>query len=229
MSSLKIALIGYGKMGKMVHALAHAYQMEVKAIIDPRAEEATAQEITRKSLENIDVCIEFTNPDQATKNIYKIAALHIPLVVGTTGWYQELDTVKKFIKDHEGALVFAPNFSLGVAYFSKIVKEAAKILSSAENIETTLIDIHHKQKKDAPSGTAEALAHILREENITPTISSLRIGEEVGSHIVNFDLPSEKMTLSHSLTSREPLARGALYAAERIHTKKGTYTFHDIL
>jgi 4-hydroxy-tetrahydrodipicolinate reductase len=240
---MKIALIGYGKMGKMVELAAGSKGHDIVAKIDPHQQ---MQSITQESINNADVCIDFTHPVSVLKNIKEIASLGKNIVMGTTGWYHHMDEVKKIIRETDIGFLYSPNFSLGVALFLEIVEQAASLISPFDTYDVGGYEVHHQQKVDSPSGTAKAiaerlLANISRKkevvygaikEKISPEhihFSSLRMGSIPGTHTVTFDSPVDTITLTHTARNREGFAIGAISAAEWLHGKKGFFNLNDML
>jgi 4-hydroxy-tetrahydrodipicolinate reductase len=238
-----LALLGYGKMGRAIHALALAepQQFSVTAIIDPLAKEATAREITPKNLNGAKVAIDFTAPTAVLNNLRKIADAKINLVIGTTGWYDQLDTVRQIATDAKIGALYASNFSLGVQAFFRIVRSAAQIINGLENYDVLARELHHAQKLDSPSGTALSLGEILLEEikrkkklateklDRAPApdevhLSSTRGGKIPGTHEIIFDSEADTITLTHTARTRDGFALGALRAAQWLENKKGIYT-----
>lgn len=240
---MKIALIGYGKMGKMVEHAAESMGHSIVAKIDPQQKEKT---ITQDSIGNADVCIDFTHPTCALENIKQVAALGKNIVMGTTGWYDYMNEVKNIVEQTKIGFLFAPNFSLGVALFQEIVSKAASLIAPFEAYDVGGYEIHHRQKADSPSGTAKAiierlLAEVprkkeviyeLNENGITSEqlhFSSLRVGSIPGTHNVTFDSPADTITLTHTARNREGFATGSIRAAEWLQGKKGFFTFNNML
>jgi len=219
----KLAIVGYGKMGRMIEALAPEYGFLVHARIDLKDDMSLAQ--------GADVAIEFSTPEAAVGNVEKLAALGVPVVVGTTGWLAEMDRVRASITAHEGALVWSPNFSIGVNVFSRLVKEAAKLLADEAQYGAWVWEIHHSAKKDAPSGTLIKLVNDMKSAGYERAIdvSSNRAGAHPGTHEIGFDSAADTITLRHAARSREGFARGALKAAQWIVGKKGVFEFSDVL
>jgi 4-hydroxy-tetrahydrodipicolinate reductase len=219
----KLAIVGYGKMGRMIEALAPEYGFSVHARIDLKDDISLAR--------GADVAIEFSMPEAAVGNVEKLAALGVPVVVGTTGWLQEMDRVKAAIAAYDGALVWSPNFSIGVNVFSRLVKEAAKLLAGEPQYGAWAWEIHHSTKKDAPSGTLIKLVNDMKSAGYERGIdvSSNRAGAHPGTHEIGFDSAADTITLRHAARSREGFARGALKAAQWIVGKKGVFEFSDIL
>ncbi len=243
---MRIALIGYGKMGKTIHALAKQKGIEVTAIIDPFAPEATAKEITADSLKGADVCIDFTQPDALLENLKKIAALKKNIVVGTTGWYANQEEAKKIVQQAKIGLIFASNFSIGVNVFYRIVKSAARLFNNFSDYDAFVFELHHNKKKDSPSGTAKSIAEIILQElkrkkslvfeklDRAPEtselhVASVRAGNIPGTHVVGFDSNADCIELKHEARNREGFAAGALLAAEWINGKNGFFTIDDLM
>jgi len=219
----KLAIVGYGKMGRMIEALAPEYGFSVHARIDLKDDLSLAQ--------GADVAIEFSTPEAAAGNVEKLAALGVPAVVGTTGWHNEMDRVKAAVAAHDGALVWSPNFSIGVNVFSRLVKEAAKLLADEPQYGAWAWEIHHSTKKDAPSGTLIKLVNDMKGAGYERAIdvSSNRGGAHPGTHEIGFDSAADTITLRHAARSREGFARGALKAAQWIVGKKGVFEFSAVL
>lgn len=208
---MKLALIGYGKMGKRIEALASERGHEVVARI-------TSGKWDLEGIKEADVCIEFTKPEAALENIRRLIELKKPVVVGTTGWYDKVDEVKTLVEAHDGALIYSPNFSKGVALFLDLVAKAAGFLPEYD---VAGIEIHHNQKKDIPSGTA--LAMVKRAGRSIP-ISSVRCGTIPGTHTVLFDSPCDTITITHEAKNRDGFALGAIEAAAWLRDKKGFFS-----
>ncbi|MCX8158139.1 MAG: 4-hydroxy-tetrahydrodipicolinate reductase [Candidatus Diapherotrites archaeon] len=242
---MNVALIGFGKMGREIKELADERKITVSSIIDPVAKEANFKEISKESLKDVDVCIDFTTPDVVIDNIKRVASLGKDIVVGTTGWYNEIDKVRKIALDHNIGLIYASNFSLGVNIFYKIIKDASKLINKFEDYDVLAYEIHHKMKKDSPSGTAKSISDILvknfsKKKKVVYTMldraicpdefhfASVRGGFVPGTHTVIFDSFADSIELSHIARTRRGFAAGALIAAEWIRGKKGFYNFSDI-
>jgi 4-hydroxy-tetrahydrodipicolinate reductase len=220
---VKLAIVGYGKMGRLIEQLAPEYGFTVHAKIDLGDDLATAQ--------GADVAIEFSTPEAALTNIEGLAALRVPTVTGTTGWLAHKDRVKAAVEKNRSALVWSPNFSIGVNVFLRVVNEAAKLLANEAQYGAWAWEIHHDTKKDAPSGTLIALVNEMKaagyERNIDA--SSSRAGRHPGTHEIGFDSAADTITLRHTARSREGFARGALKAAQWIPGKQGVFEFKDVL
>jgi|SRR5271165_474249 len=217
-----LALIGYGKMGKMLDALAPEYNFEVCA----------RRDIDRpEPLTSADVAIEFSTPHAVLANITEAAQLRLPLVVGTTGWLAHLDEVKSIVEANQSALIWSPNFSIGVNVFTRLVAEAAKLLANEATYGAWAWEIHHHTKKDAPSGTLLKLVEAMKTAGYTRPIdaSSSRAGAHPGTHEIGFDSLADTISLRHTARSREGFARGALKAAQWVLDKKGLFEFSEVL
>jgi len=228
---MKIALIGYGKMGKMLHHELVLRGHTLSSIVDPKMAPFTT--LTAESIKEADVCIDFSNPETVFSNIKFIVHQNKPLVVGTTGWDEHLLEVKALIEKTKTPFIYAPNFSIGVALFTQLIEKAAQLMKSQEAYDVAGLEIHHNQKIDKPSGTAKALAKILNNtlsrKKGSIGFESLRIGQEPGTHTVIFDSGADTITLTHKARSRQGFAEGALDAAEWIINKKGFHTLEDLI
>lgn len=227
---MKLALLGYGKMGRLVEQLAPEYGFEVALKLD-EFNNAHYEGITRENFAGVDVAVEFSIPSATVGNVERVAALGVNLVVGTTGWLAEMDRVKAAVERAGTGLVWAPNFSVGVYVFSRLVQEAARLLAAEEEYGAWAWEIHHSTKKDAPSGTLLKLVADMKKAGYARPIdaSSNRAGRHPGAHEIGFDSAADTITLRHTARNREGLARGALKAAQWIAGKKGFYEFSDVL
>jgi len=219
----KLAIIGYGKMGQLIAQLAPGYGFQVHAAIDLHDDLAKAKDA--------DVAIEFTTPDAVVANVEKLSAMRLPVVVGTTGWLKHLGQVKSAVERNGTGLVWSPNFSVGVNVFSRLVKEAARLLANEPEYGAWAWEIHHDTKKDAPSGTMIKLVEEMKAGGYGRTIdvSSNRAGRHPGTHEIGFDSAADTITLRHAARSREGFARGALKAAQWVMGKQGVFEFSDVL
>jgi 4-hydroxy-tetrahydrodipicolinate reductase len=219
----KLAIVGYGKMGRMIEALAPEYGFSVHVRIDVNDDISLAR--------GADVAIEFSTPDAAIGNIEKLAVLGVQVVAGTTGWLAKLDQARATVDASGTALVWSPNFSIGVNVFSRLVKEAAKLLADEPQYGAWAWEIHHSTKKDAPSGTLIKLVNDMKSAGYGRAIdvSSNRAGAHPGTHEIGFDSAADTITLRHAARSREGFARGALKAAQWIIGKKGVFEFSEVL
>jgi 4-hydroxy-tetrahydrodipicolinate reductase len=227
---MNIALIGYGKMGKLLEQLAAAQGDSVVLTLD-EFNNANFEGITAANFRGVDVAIDFSIPTAAVENIERISALGVNLVVGTTGWFEHLDHVRAVIGKNGTGLVWSPNFSIGVNAFFRLVSEAAKLLANESTYEAWAYEIHHSAKKDAPSGTLWKLVEEMKSAGYTRHIDvgSNRAGAHPGTHEIGFDSAADTITLRHVARSREGFAHGALRAAKWLVGKKGFYQFGDIV
>ena len=225
-----LAIVGYGKMGRMVERLAPEYGFEVRAKISSE-ENANAKRLTKGALRGVDVAVEFTRPDAAVPNLQALAALGVATVSGTTGWFADLERVKEKIKSNGSGLVWSANFSVGLNLFQEIVAEAARRFAKEESYGAWCWEIHHAAKKDAPSGTLLMLAEEMKRSGYGREISlsANRAGAVPGTHEIGFDSLEDTITVRHAARSREGFARGALRAANWVIGKKGVYEFREIL
>jgi len=220
---MKLAIVGYGKMGRLIEQLAPEYGFAVHARIDIGDDLAQAA--------GADVAIEFTTPEAVVGNIEKLAAMKVPAVVGTTGWHAHLDGVRGAVERNGTGLIWSPNFSIGVNVFVRLVREAAQLLANEPGYGAWAWEIHHDTKKDAPSGTLLKLVEEMTAAGYARAIdiSSNRAGRHPGTHEIGFDSAADTITLRHSARSREGFARGALKAAQWIVGKQGVYEFSDVI
>lgn len=236
---LKIALIGYGKMGKMIEQKALSRGHQIVSIIDIGASAKDWDALSKS-----DVAIEFTNPDSAVKNIKKCFDYNVPVVVGTTGWYGALDELKDICFKHRKSLLTASNFSIGVNLFFHINKILAQAMENLPEYNVSIEEVHHTEKLDAPSGTALTIAQgIIAElsrkskwalkENVVQesdlSIEALRKDEVPGTHTVTYSSEVDDIEIKHTAHSRSGFAVGAVVAAEWLHDKKGYHTMNDII
>lgn len=217
-----LAIVGYGKMGRLIDQLAPEYGFNVTARVDVGRDEPLA---------GADVAVEFSVPSAVLGNIEKVAVQRIPIVVGTTAWAAHLADAKAIIDANNGALVWSPNFSVGVNVFTRLVTEAARLLANENEYGAWAWEIHHITKKDAPSGTLIQLVDRMKAAGYARNIdaSSSRAGAHPGTHEIGFDSAADTITLRHTARSREGFARGALKAAQWIIGRKGFFEFSDVL
>ena len=220
---MKIAIIGFGKMGKLIaqHAKERGHEIVLKSNSNLPFEEC--------DLKGVDVAIDFSTPKTAFNNISHALRNKIPIISGTTGWLEKMKEIKKLCIQYDGAFLYASNFSLGVNIFFKINLELAKLMK-AKNYSTTISETHHIEKLDAPSGTAKTLANdIFNELTITPNITSHRKKNKIGTHEVQYDSLIDNIKITHQAKNRDGFVLGALIAAEWIIDKKGVFNIQDIL
>jgi 4-hydroxy-tetrahydrodipicolinate reductase len=219
----KLAIVGYGKMGRLIEQLAPEYGFTVQACLDVRDDLSKAA--------GADVAIEFTQPAAVTGNIEALAALGVPIVTGTTGWSDQMQRVRAVVERHNTGLVWSPNFSIGVNVFIRVVREAARLLESEPQYGAWAWEIHHHTKKDAPSGTLLKLIAEMQDAGYSRPIdtSANRAGAHPGTHEIGFDSAADTITLRHAARSREGFARGALKAAQWLPGKRGVFKFEEVL
>lgn len=223
----RLAIVGMGKMGQAVAELAPARGWEVVAKLD---QPAMSGELTRATLGDADVAVEFTIPSAAPANIRAIVNAGVPVVVGTTGWYEHYDAIKRDVNSANGAMLTAANFSLGVNVFERIAERAAELLAHAPGFDAHIIETHHAAKKDAPSGTAATLAKTASAAwGRDIPITSVRTGSVPGTHEFIFDAPFEQIRIVHTARDRRVFAEGALVAAAWLIGRHGVYSMRDVL
>jgi len=243
---MKIALLGYGKMGKAIESIA----LEKKHTIVLRIHDQNLEQLTIDNLQKADVAIEFTGPDSAVSNILLCFDAGIPVVCGTTGWLSQLNKVKQKCEETSGSFLYASNFSIGVNIFFELNKKLAMLMSQQPAYDVSIEETHHTEKKDAPSGTAITLAEqiigisgqkskwVLRQERDASStaqhshelvISSKRIDPAAGTHSVKYTSEVDDIEIIHTAHNRMGFAAGALLAAEFIHDKKGIFSMKDVL
>lgn len=227
---MRAALVGYGKMGRLLDSLAADYGSEVVLRLD-EADNPGGAGITTERFQGIDVAIEFSTPHVAVTNLTKLAAAGVRTVAGTTGWFEQLPQVEAVVRQNETALVWSPNFSIGVNVFFRLAAEAARLLQEQSEYGAWAWEIHHDTKKDAPSGTLLKAVDELKRAGYGRHIdvSSNRAGRHPGTHEVGFDSAADTITLRHTARSREGFARGAWKAAQWIQGKQGVYEFSQVL
>jgi len=244
---LIIGLVGYGKMGKMIRQMALEKGHQVAAIIDSSSDagEVTARRVNSTRLP-LDVIIDFTHPETLVENVELYGQMQLPAVIGTTGWYGRLSEVATIVKKAGIGLIWSGNFSLGVNIYFQLIRAAGGLMERFEQYDVMVSEVHHNQKKDSPSGTAEMIGAILldslsRKSRIVTGnpvqplgeddlhLSSARVGAVPGLHQVVFDSAIDTISITHSARNRSGFAEGALLAAEWIINKKGLYNIDDLM
>jgi 4-hydroxy-tetrahydrodipicolinate reductase len=225
--NIPLAIVGTGKMGSLIETLAPDCGFEVHARFDV----TSIATLSCETLHGAAIAIEFSAPAVAPENLCRLAALGVNTVCGTTGWYDHLPEVRRAVASAGTALVYAPNFSVGVNLFIETVARAATLFAQHPEYEAWGWEIHHSARKDAPSGTLKKLAEEMRAAGFAGslTLSANRAGAHTGTHEIGFDSPADTITLRHTARSREGFARGALLAARWISGKKGVFEFREIL
>lgn len=236
---MRIALIGYGKMGRMIEeiALQRGHQVVLKIHIN------NTEEFHAENMKAADVAIEFTAPDSAYGNVKKCIDLGVPVISGSTGWNEKIAEMKAYAQQKGGSFLHASNFSIGVNIFFELNTYLAKLMAGQREYEVHLKEVHHTEKKDAPSGTAvslaeQVLAHLGRkkswvnQQDVAPhelAIISERLDPAPGTHYVTYESEVDTIEIIHTAHSRKGFALGAVMAAEFIHDKKGVFTMKDVL
>ncbi len=225
-----LAIVGYGKMGRLIEQLAPDYGFAVTLKLD-EFNNSKGEGITRENFKAVDVAVDFSIPPAVRGNVEAIAALGVNLVIGTTGWTEHVDAVKLAVARTGIGLVWSPNYSVGVNAFFRLVSEAARLLAAQPEYGAWAWEIHHSAKKDAPSGTLLKLVEDMKKAGYARPIDvgSNRAGTVPGTHEIGFDSAADTITLRHTARSREGFARGALKAAQWVIGKKGFFEFGDIV
>lgn len=235
---MNIALLGYGKMGKEIEAIAISRGHQIVLKVD----ESNAGKITEADLKQADVAIEFSTPHTVVENMRRCFTIQLPVVVGTTGWYDDFDSIKNDCLSKNGGLFYATNFSLGVNLFFKINTQLAQLMNRYADYEVSMEEIHHIHKLDKPSGTAITLANQILEQIDRKTkwsieeknaetlfIKDVREGEVPGTHIIKYSSAVDDIEIMHKAHNRRGFALGAVIAAEFMKGKTGVYTMSDLI
>ena len=227
---MNLAIVGYGKMGRLVEDLAPQFGFEVKARLN-RGNNGAYEGLADGKFQGIESAVEFSTPAAAPENIVRLARLGVNVVTGTTGWFGEIERVRKAVEEAGVGCVWSPNFSVGVQVFTQIVVRAAELLEAEPEYGAWAWEIHHAAKKDAPSGTLKALVEKMRRSGYTRRIDegSSRAGAHPGTHEIGWDSPGDTITIRHTARSREGFARGALRAAQWVAGKRGFFDFREIV
>ncbi len=242
---MNLALIGYGKMGKEVEMVAKEKGIKIVSIFTEE-NNTGGLGLTPDALKHVDVCIDFSTPGSVVDNIEAVAECGKNVVVGTTGWYDRIDQVRKLVKERKIGLLYASNFSLGLNIFSQLVMDASRLFERYSEYDVSIHETHHKGKTDSPSGTALSLGSIILQSlkrkteilhetshgRILPHqlhITSSRVGQVTGTHTVLFDSECDSIELVHRAKGRRGFALGAIVAAEWLKGKKGFFTMRDVI
>ena len=229
MNQPHIAIIGDGRMGRTIAQMVQERGWTVCAMLDAE-HNRDGTGISRRALGDPDVAIEFTEPGSAVANILACIADRIPVVVGTTGWYESLPMVVDRAKVIGGTFLWAPNFSVGVNLFIELSRRASEVMASAPEFAVHLLETHHSAKKDAPSGTALAIVDTMEKAlHKRIPVTSVRTGSVPGTHELIFDSTYEQMSMKHEARDRRVFADGALRAALWLIGKRGVFTMRDVL
>lgn len=240
---MKIALTGTGQMGDAVASMADGRGHEVVATFNSKR---PLLEAGPSAVADAEAVIDFSLPHLAVEHIRRYAEWQVPAVIGTTGWYDNLDEAREIVESSSGTLLYAPNFSLGVAVLSRAVRSVLPLLDRLDHFDAYVHETHHTKKKDSPSGTglmlAEAIVSGLRRKNCIETetvhglidtdtlhVSSTRAGSVFGRHVVGFDSEVDELMFEHRAKSRRGFALGAVRAAEWLIQQKGFYSLDDAL
>jgi 4-hydroxy-tetrahydrodipicolinate reductase len=225
---MKIGLIGYGAMGRLVGDLATQRGHEIALKIDIEGADRGIEDLIG-TLRGCDVAIDFSIADAVPKNAQACARAQVPLVVGTTGWLSDVEQVRQIVEDSDGTLIYGANFSIGVQIFYRVAARAAELFRNVESYDPFIEEAHHKRKRDAPSGTALQLKQIAEAQlGREVPAASTRAGYIPGTHRLGFDSAADQIRLTHEARSREGFAAGALMAAEWIAGRKGFYEFSEV-
>jgi len=228
--SLRIALVGYGRMGKAIDAISDEHGCRVVERLDIH-NNRNGEGLESSSLNDVDVAIEFSLPESVVSNVTKLAARGINVIIGTTGWEKDEPVLRRLVEENHIGVVHAANFSLGVNLFEAIVEQSAQLFAQHEDFGAWIHEGHHAAKKDAPSGTALALKNSMQKIGYPREIdiSSTRAGKLPGIHTVGYDGPFDTITLTHTARDRATFARGALEAARWVTNKQGWFTMRNVL
>jgi 4-hydroxy-tetrahydrodipicolinate reductase len=236
---MRIAIIGYGKMGKAIEKLALEKNHKVILSIDNEKDWEEKQD----ELKSCDVAIEFSTPETVLSNIKKCFEINLPIITGTTGWHNQINEVKSWCKEYNASLFYASNFSVGVHIFFKINTALAEIVNNFNQYDVSLTEKHHTQKLDSPSGTAiNLLQQIIdkhqgkrtweegesTDKNTIP-VESIREGDIIGTHSIKWESDVDSIKIKHKAKTRDGFALGAIQAAEWVKDKKGVFTMDDML
>jgi 4-hydroxy-tetrahydrodipicolinate reductase len=222
---VKLMVLGRGKTGALVAEIAKGKQYEVYSLASQDNPDGRA--LTAATLQQIDVVVDFTTPHAVIPNLIRCVEAGVPVVVGTTGWYQHLDKVRELVRERNGAVLYGSNFSLGMNFFFKAMQAIAPILK--HGYRGSIVERHHVHKKDKPSGTAVTIQKILETSGEKVEVASVREGDTVGMHLVVVDSPNETILFTHDAKSRAGFAEGAVRAAEWIRGKNGFWEFPEIV
>ena len=229
MADNKIALVGYGKMGRMLDRLAPEFGLEV-ALRLKAVDNAGSGGITAGNFSEIAVAIDFSTPEAAPENLVRLAEIGVPAVCGTTGWLDHLERVRQAVERANIGLVYGANFSVGINAFYRIVETAARLMTAEAEYDAWAYEAHHKMKKDAPSGTMLRLLEAMKQAGYEKPVdlATNRAGYVPGVHEIGFDSEADTIRLSHTARSRAGFARGALRAARWIRGRTGLYDFSHV-
>lgn len=243
---MKITLVGYGRMGQLIHNYIRSTKIEVVSTIDPEVESSDYKSLSPEAVEDADVAIDYTTPDSVMNNINFYLDNELNSVIGTTGWYDHIEEVKNKFKNSQAGLIWAANFSIGVNLFFRIIDKSSKIMSDFKEYDVMGFEKHHNRKKDSPSGTMKMIGNIIlkniprKKKLITDKLdrrinsdeihlASMRGGEIPGTHSVEFDSEMDTIEIKHTARNRKGFITGTLKAAEWIKEKTGFYSINDMM
>jgi len=222
---VKLMVLGRGKTGALVAEVAKGRRHEVYSLASQDNPDGRA--LTPATLEEIDVVLDFTTPLAVIPNLIRCVEAGVPVVVGTTGWYQRVEEVRELVRMRKGAVLYGSNFSVGMNFFFKAMQAVAPMLK--HGYRGSIVERHHVHKKDKPSGTAVTIQKILETSGEKVEVASVREGETVGMHLVMLDSPNDTILFTHDAKSRAGFAEGAVRAAEWIKGKTGFWEFPEIV
>ena len=225
----KLALVGYGRMGRLVEQLAPSHGFEVALRLD-EFNNPGGVGLTPENFAGIGVAVDFSIPEVVADNAVRLSELGVPLAIGTTGWLDQLDRVREAVQRHGSSLVYGANFSIGVNAFYRVVEAASQALAAQQEYDAFMYEVHHKYKKDAPSGTALRLLDVMREAGYSRPVdvATQRSGQFPGIHEIGFDSEADTIRVTHTARNRLGFAHGALKAARWIMGRKGLFEFSRI-
>jgi 4-hydroxy-tetrahydrodipicolinate reductase len=241
---MEVLLVGYGRMGKEVETVCAARGHRIVARVDPVA--GDHQEVTADLADRADCAVEFSVADAVVANARRYGEFSLNAVVGTTGWYDDLETVEKIVRKRKTGYLYGSNFSIGARLFFRLVAEAVRMMNPFPEYDVAGLEVHHRRKKDSPSGTAREIARIILENSVRKTsvatdrldrtirenelhFASVRGGEFPGIHRVFFDSAADTVELSHTARNRSGFALGAVLAAEWLAAKRGLFTVDEFI
>ncbi|HEX4602526.1 MAG TPA: 4-hydroxy-tetrahydrodipicolinate reductase [Candidatus Angelobacter sp.] len=223
---MKLLVLGRGKTGALVAEVAKGRQHQVQSLAGQENQDGRA--LTPATLKEIDAVIDFTTPHAVIPNIIRCVEAGVPIVVGTTGWYQHMEKVRELVAERQGVLLYGSNFSVGMNFFFKAIQAIAPVLK--HGYRGSIVERHHVHKKDKPSGTAVTIQKIMESRSGEKVeVASVREGETVGMHLVMMDSPTDTILFTHDAKSRVGFAEGAVRAAEWTKGKTGFYEFPEIV
>lgn len=240
---MNVALVGTGQMGR---AVAHVAAEEGHDIITRFDSDRPFERASPSALVDVDVAIDFSLPSLALSHIRRYCEWGQPAVIGTTGWYDQIDTVEQLVSEHDASLLYAPNFSIGVAVTRRALQGVLPLLNELEDYDPFVQEMHHTKKVDSPSGTAQMLGHLVvdglerkarvetetqheRIDSAAVHVTSTRAGTVFGEHVVGFDGPYDQIKVEHRAKNRRGFAAGAVRAADWLRGREGLYTLDDVL